>query len=326
MAHYRILYVPGHPAMQYHIARTGHDFHILANWEQFSYWRPQPANVHSLFPTFDDAHLDLGVADYRRLLAPGNEYGFPEAFDLAWSMWNEQFKVFAPFRDIPKVHRVAKFTELELEDYDRILSADDYALASYYRYTVDEIRDRFGVEIPLIELGLSPDDYAGWTGEDPVILSVIHSWAERGWHYDTYAAATEGLPTLHVDHLHPGPEGPLRYEQILDRLRRCRVYYHDGENEYTVALLEAMMVGAPIVTCAMPWVERHVEHGVNGFISADPKQLREYCRLLLDDADLAARMGAESRRIALERYHERRWIDQWNELFDTFLGGKTAPP
>jgi len=157
-----------------------------------------------------------------------------------------------------------------------------------------------------------------------VILSVIHSWAERGWHYETYAAATEGLPTLHVDHLNPGPEGPLRYEQILDRMRRCRVYYHDGENEYTVALLEAMMVGAPIVTCAMPWVERHVEHGVNGFISADPKQLREYCRMLLNDADLAARMGAESRRIALERYHEQRWIDQWNELFDTFLAGKTA--
>ncbi len=108
-------------------------------------------------------------------------------------------------------------------------------------------------------MGVSPKDYDGWTGEDPAILSVIHTWKERGWNYPIYAEATKDLPTRHIDHMNPGPEGPLRYEQILEQMRRCRVYYHDGENEYTVALLEAMMVGMPIVTAAMPFVERHVE-------------------------------------------------------------------
>jgi len=322
MKRYRIIYAPGHPAMQYHITRTGHDFSILANWEQFAYWRPRPPNVRSLFPEFVEEQMSYGVEDYQRLLAPGNDFGFPEAFDLSWSMWNDQYKIFRPFRDLPKVHRVHKFTELDLEDYDEIFSRDDFTIASYYQYTVDEVRERFGVTIPLIELGLSPDDYSGWTGEDPTILSVIHSWADRGWHYETYAAATEGLPTRHVDHLNPGPEGPLKYDQILEQLRKCRVYYHDGENEYTIALVEAMMTGAPIVTCDMPFVERHVQHGVNGFISDDPAKLREYCRMLLDDHDLAQKMGAESRRIALERFHEERWIGQWNQLFDDFLAGR----
>lgn len=322
MSRYRIIYAPGHPAMQYHIARTGHLFSILANWEQFAFWRPKPPNVRSLFPEFCDEHLEYGVADFQRLLQPGNPFGFPHDYDLAWSMWNEQYKVFSAFDEIPKVHRVAKFTELEPEDYDRILSRDDYALASYYQYTADEVRARFGVEIPVIELGVSPDDYGGWTGEEPVILSVIHSWRDRGWHYPLYAEATAGLPTRHVDHLDPGPQGPLRYEQIIEQMRRCRVYYHDGENEYTVALVEAMMVGAPIVCCRMPFVERHVQHEVNGFISDHPAKLREYCRMLLDDRDLAARMGAESRRIAIERYHEERWVRQWNQLFDEFPAGR----
>jgi len=82
------------------------------------------------------------------------------------------------------------------------------------------------------------------------------------------------------------------------------------------------MTGAPIVTCEMPFVDRHVQHGVNGFISDDPVKLREYCRMLLDDHDLAQKMGAESRRIALERFHEERWIGQWNQLFDDFLAGR----
>jgi glycosyltransferase involved in cell wall biosynthesis len=305
--------------MQYHIAQTGHDFHILANWDQFANWRPAPSNVTSLFPEFEDAHMELGVADFQQMLREGR-YGFPQDYDLAWSMWNEQFKIFAPFPDIKKVHRVAKFAELELSDYDRILGGDDYAIASYYRYTVDAIEERFGVRIPLIELGLNHETYSGWTGEDPTILTVVHSWEERGWHRHTWVEATRDLPTRHIDHLNPGPEGPLNFDQLREQMRRCRVYWHDGENEYTVALLEAMMTGAPILTADMPWVDRHVEHGVNGFISADPAELRDYARMLLSDVDLAAKMGAESRRIALERYDERRWVSGWNELFEDFVG------
>lgn len=320
MARYRIIYAPGHPAMQYHIAQTGHDFSILANWEQFAGWRPRPCNVTSLFPAFDDAHLALGVDDFRRMLAEGR-FGFPGDFDMAWSMWNEQYKIFRDFREIPKVHRVAKFTELDPKDYEDVLSRKDWALASYYRYTVDAIAQRYGVHVPLIELGVNRQTYSGWTGEDPVILTVVHSWAERGWHHHVWAEATPGLPVRHVDHLAPGPGGPLDFDRVREQMRRCRVYWHDGENEYTVALLEAMMTGAPIVTAAMPFVERHVEHGVNGFVSGDPAELREYCRMLLADRDLASRMGAESRRIALERYDEERWVRQWNDLFDTFMAG-----
>ena len=323
LARYKIIYAPGHPAMQYHIARTGHDFHILANWEQFQYWRPRPPNVTNLFEAYEDAHLDLTPGDYRRMLAdPDNPFGFPDEYDLAWSMWNEQFKIFEGFRSLPKVHRVAKFAELEDHHYRDVFSRNDIHLASYYRYTVDQIAERYGVTIPLVELGLSADDYGPYTGEDPVILSVIHTWSTRGWHYHHYAEATEGLPTLHVDHMNPGPEGPLPYPRILELMRRCRVYYHDGENEYTVALLEAMMSGAPIVTYALPLVERHVQHGVNGFIGHNAQELREYCRMLLDDEDLARKMGAESRRIALERYDERRWIRQWNQIFDDVIAGR----
>jgi hypothetical protein len=310
--------------MQYHISRTGQDFYILAHWDQFQYWRPKPENVHNLLPSFEEEHLEYGVEDYQRLLGPGNPFGFPDAFDLCWSMWNDQYKVFRPFRGIPKLHRVHKFTELDLEDYEEIFSRDDIALASYYQYTVDEVRERYGVTIPLVELGLSPVDYEGWTGEEPVILSVIHSWADRGWRYETYRQATEGLPVRHVDHLSPGPEGPLLYDQVLEQMRRCRVYFHDGENEYTIALAEAMMTGAPIVTCGIPFVERFVRHGVNGFISDDPTKLREFCRLLLADHDLATSMGAASRRIALERFHEDRWISQWNHLFGEVVAGRSV--
>ena len=43
--------------------------------------------------------------------------------------------------------------------------------------------------------------------------------------------------------------------------------------------------------------------------------------MLADDA-LAQRMGAASRKLALERYGEERWCRQWNQLFDDFMAGR----
>lgn len=315
---WKTLIVPTHPGVQYHFCRVGLPTYFLGHWDQFQYWRPKPPNVHDLLPAFEDAHLDYGPDDYQRLLDRREHFRFPEDFDLAWLMFNWQFKLFRERRDIPKLYRVAKVGELERHEWAELLGRDDFTVASFYPNTVAWVRENFGVELPYIPLGLDVDAYGPWTGEDATVLSIIHSYRERGWHYREYLDATQALPSTHIDHL-DASKPTQGYDDILRALRRSRLYLHDGEQEYTITLLEAMMTGMPLVSFAIPGIERYVVHGHNGFVGRSAKEIREHCRLLLDDEDLARKMGAASRAMAVAQYDERRWRADWITAIDHFM-------
>jgi len=317
MAEPQILMIPTHPGVQYHFCRVGLPVWFLGHWDQFHYWRPQPSNVHNVLPRFEDAHLELGPADYARLL-DDPAVGYPERYDLAWLMFNWQWKLFRDRRGEKKLYRVSKVEELEPHEWDELLSRDDFTVVSFYPNTVAWAKETRGVDIPYVPLGLDPEAYDGWTGEDDNVLSIIHSYRERGWHYRQYLEATEGLPALHVDHL--DAEKPVyQYDDLLRALRRARLYLHDGEQEYTITLIEAMMTGLPLVSFRIPGIERYVVHGVNGFVGGTAEEIREHCQLLLHDRELAERMGRASRAMALRDYHEDRWRAQWRELIAAWL-------
>lgn len=311
----RILIVPTHPGVQYHFCRVGLSISFLGHWDQFQYWRPKPENVTNVLPRFEEAHLDYGPADYARLL-DDPIVGWPERYDTAWLMFNWQVKLFED-RPGKKLFRVAKVAELERDAWARLLAREDFTVVSFYPNTVRWLKETFGVDVPYVPLGLDPREYAPSTFEDENVLSIIHSYRERGWHYRAYREATEGLPALHVDHL--DPEKPVyRYEDLQRALRGARVYLHDGEQEYTITLIEAMMTGLPLVSFRIPGIERYVEHGVNGLIGESASEIREHCRLLLSDRALAEKMGAASRDKALREFHEDRWRADWRRILSAW--------
>lgn len=308
----RILIVPTHPGVQYHFCRVGLPIWFLGHWDQFHYWRPRPENVINVLPRYEEAHLRYGPADYARLLDDRELVGWPERYDTAWLMFNWQVKLFWD-RPGRKLYRVAKIAELDRDTWARLLEREDFAVVSFYPSTARWLKETFSVDVPYVPLGLDPRAYGPATGEDGNILSIIHSYADRGWHYAEWKEATDGLPTLHVDHLNP--EQPVfEYADLQRVLRRARLYLHDGEQEYTITLIEAMMTGLPLVSFRIPGIERYVEHGVNGFVGESAREIREHCRLLLADEDLARRMGAASRAKAEREFAEERWIRQWREI------------
>lgn len=318
LAPHRTLILPTHPGVQYHFCRVGLPTYFLGHWDQFQYWRPQPPNVVNLLPAFEDAHLDWGPGDFDRELASGRHFRWPEDFDLAWLMFNWQWKLFRGDRRGKKLYRVAKTSELERADWEELLGRDDFTVVSFYPNTVERLRELFGVDVPYVPLGLDPAAYGPWDGGERRVLSIIHSWRERGWHYATYREATRDLPTLHVDHL--DPEQPTRrYEDLVAELRRCRVYLHDGEQEYTITLIEALMTGMPVVAFAIPGIERYVRHGWNGFVGRTAAEIRDACRNLLDDDALAAEMGRRSRELAERDYGEARWRADWLAAVDALV-------
>ena len=60
-----------------------------------------------------------------------------------------------------------------------------------------------------------------------------------------------------------------------------------------------------------------IEHGVSGFLSDDPDELRNYARILLDDRDLAARMGLQARKTVIERFSMSRFKEGFLRSIET---------
>jgi hypothetical protein len=70
-----------------------------------------------------------------------------------------------------------------------------------------------------------------------------------------------------------------------------------------------MAAGMPILGNCHP--SSPVRHGISGFLSDDPQQLRLYAKILLEDRDLAILMGQQARKTAIEQFSLARFKDSF---------------
>lgn len=83
-------------------------------------------------------------------------------------------------------------------------------------------------------------------------------------------------------------------------------------------VVEANAMAKPVVVSRLPVLDEMVEEGVNGLLAEpnNPVSLADaICRVLEDPAG-AARMGEAGRKLALERYDQRRGVARIMELYD----------
>jgi hypothetical protein len=80
----------------------------------------------------------------------------------------------------------------------------------------------------------------------------------------------------------------------------------------SLAVIEAMQVGLPVVALATAEMATVIEHGVSGFAVTDAGELAPLMQVLLRDAGLARRIGEAGRRRARERFAIGRFIADWD--------------
>ena len=67
-----------------------------------------------------------------------------------------------------------------------------------------------------------------------------------------------------------------------------------------MATLEAMAAGLPVL--GNQHSTSPIKHGVSGFLSDDPNELRKYAQMLLEDRKLAGLMGREAQKTVKEQF------------------------
>jgi glycosyltransferase involved in cell wall biosynthesis len=89
----------------------------------------------------------------------------------------------------------------------------------------------------------------------------------------------------------------------------CLPSYREGVPK---ALLEAASIGRPIVASDVPGCREVINDGINGFLvpPKEPGQLAIALRKLISDSTLRGKMGASSRKLAVERFDRRHITEQ----------------
>ena len=118
-----------------------------------------------------------------------------------------------------------------------------------------------------------------------------------------------------------GGHGDVPYVQLHAREARYRFFWHPIR--YTslgLAMLEAMMLGLPVLCFAVTEHPRAIQDGVTGFISNDLEELVEKMHILLREPALAAELGQRGQRAVVERYNIQRFVRDWDRALRSVAG------
>jgi glycosyltransferase involved in cell wall biosynthesis len=173
----------------------------------------------------------------------------------------------------------------------------------------------------VIEHGVLPLSDARYSGHVRRGAVVVNNLPSRGRRLglDVYRDVARRVPlSLYgMDSRAVGGEGEIANARLPDVLAAHRFFFNPIR--YTslgLAIVEAMMIGLPIVGLATTELVTVIRNGENGFVDTDVDALVDCMGELLADAGLARRLGEGARATARERFAIDRFVADWQDALD----------
>ena len=177
----------------------------------------------------------------------------------------------------------------------------------------------------VVEHGIKPLQQAHYSGHIERGVVVVNNLPTRGRRLglDVYreAAARVPLTLFGMGSLEAGGEGEVVNDRLPGVMAAHRFFFNPIRwTSLGLAIIEAMMVGLPIVGLATTELVTVIRDGENGFIDTRLDRLVESMRTLLADPRLARELGAAAQRTACERFGIDRFVADWMSVLDLVAG------
>lgn len=177
----------------------------------------------------------------------------------------------------------------------------------------------------VVEHGVPVSPSIAYTGEYAKGITVINGLAKRGRRMgaDLFEWSRERVPLdlIGMQSEAMGGLGEVPNLEVGATMARYRFFY--TPIRYTslgLALVEAMLLGVPVVGVAATELPTVIVNGVNGFVHTDKELLVDVMRQLIAEPDLARAWGAAGRQTALERFGMERYIADWLAVIEEVMG------
>jgi len=164
--------------------------------------------------------------------------------------------------------------------------------------------------------GVDPEFWSGWTGEDKTLVSVKNNFNTRDpRRFAMYKDICGDHPNVVLG---ANQDLNLSYTDLRDKLRSSRVFMNVEivGSPFDTSAVEAMMLGMPMISTDCESSGEFIRNGIEGFISNDINYLKKKVKDVLNDHDLAAELGRNSRKMAELRFSKEQFNIQWNDFLD----------
>ena len=178
--------------------------------------------------------------------------------------------------------------------------------------------DHNDIPVRVIEHGVTVPDVP-YTGDFEKGIVVINNLPTRGrlLGLDLFLEVRKQIP-LDLVGMGTGDLGlgEVLHPHLPQFISRYRFFFNPIR--YTslgLAICEAMMQGLPVVGLATTELSTVIDNNVSGFIHTDPRYLIGKMQLMLNNHELAKKIGDEGKKTAMERFNIKRFVSEWESLF-----------
>ncbi|OAI53221.1 transferase [Planctomyces sp. SCGC AG-212-M04] len=173
----------------------------------------------------------------------------------------------------------------------------------------------------IIDHGVPCPDDVHYTGELDRGIVVVNCLGDRGRRVgpDVFETCRKKVPLdlVGMQSEQFGGLGEVRPTELRHFEARYRFFFNPLR--YTsmgLAVIEAMMIGMPVVGLATTEMATAIDNGVTGIVDTRIDRLIAAMQDLCRDPGEARRLGENGKRFANERFSMNRFINDWNAALD----------
>lgn len=312
---YNILTFPTHERYESQLCKTGHNFyscHIENNKTWNKKQTPVPSNYYILPENQVKSYIDFDF-----ILVQSKYWQYQLAMNI---VEKRQLPIVVLEHTLPTPETVA---EEHIQSMKKMLGHINIFISEFSK-------NEWGIDHnpKVIYHGVDSETFKPLDVEkEDYILTVANDFKNRDYclNYSGWSRVTEDLNTKLVGE--NNGDGSLvcsNTEDLVREYNQCSIYLNTTTlSPIPMSLLEAMSCGCAVVSTATCMIPEVIEDGVNGYISNNEEVLRSRIKDLQNNPELRKSMGENARKTIQTMFSEKKFLDEWNNIFDTIYEAKT---
>lgn len=309
---YNILTGCTHPSYETSLCKTGHNFYAF-NHDSFVKWTTEFRKIPDNYIVFDKALKDSQI---------------PNDIDFDFILSQNKFGQFQVFSELSKQLHIPILSlehTLPPEFWPKAVFENARGMTGNINVFISDFSKKaWGFDgredTRVIHHGIDTELFNNYNRDrDNVLCSVVNDWVNRDYFcgYKVWEAIVQELP-IRVYGDNPGLSVPTKnVTELVNVYNASSVFLNTSiVSPIPTALLEAMACGCAVVSTATCMIPSIIEHGVDGLISNDAKQLKEFSTFLLGNPEEARKLGNNARKKIQTMFGLDRFVNEWNAVFD----------